>query len=45
MREYLVPILRVRNAAVAVDWYGRLGFVTEWEHRFEPGLPLYVSIV
>ena len=45
MREYLVPILRVRNAALAVDWYGRLGFVPEWEHRFEPGLPHYVSIV
>ncbi len=25
-------------------WYQQLGFVKEWEHRFEPGLPLYVGM-
>lgn len=44
MAEELAPILRVADAEAAVAWYARLGFVKEWEHRFEPGLPLYVGI-
>jgi catechol 2,3-dioxygenase-like lactoylglutathione lyase family enzyme len=44
MNEEVVPILRVKSAAVAVAWYGRLGFQKEWEHRFEPGFPLFVSV-
>lgn len=44
MGEELVPILRVADAETAVAWYARLGFVKEWEHRFEQGLPLYVGI-
>ncbi len=39
-----MPILRVADAQAAVEWYGRLGFVMEWEHRFAPGLPLYMGI-
>ncbi|MEV5756876.1 hypothetical protein ACIQHU_17355 [Streptomyces tendae] len=35
--EEVVPILRVRDAGAAVRWYARLGFVQQWEHRFEPG--------
>ena len=42
--EEVIPILRVSNAAEAVVWYERLGFVQEWEHRFEPGLPAFVSV-
>jgi catechol 2,3-dioxygenase-like lactoylglutathione lyase family enzyme len=42
--EVVIPILRVNDAAVAVAWYQRLGFIQEWEHRFEPGLPAFVSI-
>jgi hypothetical protein len=42
--EEVIPILRVGNAAAAVAWYGRLGFAEEWVHRFEPGLPAFVSI-
>ena len=38
------PILRVADADASVRWYERLGFVKEWERRFEPGLPLYVGI-
>jgi hypothetical protein len=44
VNEEVIPILRVSNAAEAVTWYGRLGFVQEWEHRFEPGLPAFVSV-
>ncbi|HEV8277495.1 MAG TPA: glyoxalase superfamily protein [Streptosporangiaceae bacterium] len=39
-----MPILRVADAANAVAWYGRLGFTKEWEHRFESGMPAFVSI-
>src|SRR3954447_16796083 len=42
--EEVVPVLRVEDAARAVAWYGRLGFVKEWEHQFEPGFPWFVSI-
>jgi catechol 2,3-dioxygenase-like lactoylglutathione lyase family enzyme len=44
MDEQVIPILRVANAAAAVAWYERLGFTKEWEHRFEPGWPAFVSI-
>lgn len=44
MEPEVTPILRVRNADVAVRWYERLGFTKEWEHRFEPGMPTFVSI-
>ena len=40
-----VPILRSFDEAKArefyVDW---LGFKMDWEHRFEPSLPLYMQI-
>jgi hypothetical protein len=45
MTEYVAPIVRVADANAAVTWYERLGFVKEWEHRFKPGLPLYVGLV
>lgn len=44
MHEEVVPVLRVEDAARAVAWYRRLGFVKEWEHRFEPGFPWFVSV-
>jgi hypothetical protein len=44
MDEEVIPILRVSDAAVAAAWYQRLGFGQEWEHRFEPGFPAFVSI-
>jgi catechol 2,3-dioxygenase-like lactoylglutathione lyase family enzyme len=43
--EEVIPILRVRDAATAAAWYARLGFVQEWEHRFEAGFPAFLSIV
>ena len=39
-----MPVLYVEDAARAVAWYGRLGFVKEWEHQFEPGFPWFVSV-
>src|SRR4051794_31294535 len=44
MDEEVVPVLRVAEAARAVAWYERLGFVKEWEHQFEPGLPWFLSV-
>jgi catechol 2,3-dioxygenase-like lactoylglutathione lyase family enzyme len=42
--EEVVPVLYVEDAGRAVQWYERLGFRKEWEHRFEPGFPLFVSV-
>jgi Glyoxalase superfamily protein len=36
----VIPVLRVSDAA----WYQRLGFAQEWEFRFEPGFPAFVSV-
>ncbi len=44
MDEEVVPVLYVEDAGRPVAWYERLEFVKEWEHRFEPGFPLFVSI-
>src|SRR3954454_3850605 len=44
MDEEVVPVLRVEDATRAVAWYGRLGFIKEWEHQFEPGFPWFVSV-
>jgi catechol 2,3-dioxygenase-like lactoylglutathione lyase family enzyme len=44
VEEEVIPVLYVEDAGRAVEWYGRLGFRKEWEHQFEPGLPLFVSV-
>jgi catechol 2,3-dioxygenase-like lactoylglutathione lyase family enzyme len=39
------PILRILDEAKAREFYlGWLGFELVFEHRFEPGLPLYMGI-
>jgi catechol 2,3-dioxygenase-like lactoylglutathione lyase family enzyme len=43
--EEAIPVLRVDEAVASVPWYRRLGYVQEWEHRFEPGFPAFVSVV
>ena len=44
MAEELVPIFRVKNGKETAKWYARLGFEIEGEHRFAPGLPLYLFL-
>ena len=44
MEEEVIPVLRVENAGRATAWYEQLGFQKQWEHQFEPGFPLFVSI-
>ena len=40
----VVPILRVDDARAGAAFYAHLGFRVEWEHQFERGFPLFVSI-
>ncbi len=43
--ERCVPTFRVRDATAASRYFcDQLGFSKDWEHRFEPGLPLFVSV-
>ena len=44
MEEEVIPVLRVEDAGRAIAWYEQLGFQKQWEHQFEPGFPLFVSI-
>ena len=44
MDEEVIPVFRVASAAAALAWYERLGFTKEWEHRFDPDCPAFVSI-
>ena len=40
-----IPILRIFDEAKAREFYvDFLGFTVDWEHRFEPGLPLYMQV-
>ena len=40
-----VPVLRVHDEARAREFYlDYLGFSVEWEHRFEPDMPLYLRV-
>ncbi len=45
MLRAVTPILRIFDEAKAREFYvGFLGFQVDWEHRFEPGLPLYLQV-
>ena len=40
-----IPILRIFDEALAKRFYTEfLGFTIDWEHRFEPALPLYMQV-
>ncbi|MEW1960435.1 glyoxalase superfamily protein [Kineococcus sp. NPDC059986] len=40
-----VPVLRVQDGDAALEFYTAvLGFTCRWQHRFEPGLPLYTRV-
>ena len=43
--QQTVPILRSFGETKAREFYlGFLGFTVDWEHRFEPGTPLYMQV-
>lgn len=42
--ERVTPILRIADHQAAVAWYRRLGFQQTEIHRFEPGLPAFVTV-
>ena len=44
VEEEVIPVLYVEDATRAIAWYERLGFLKEWQHQFEPGLPLFASV-
>ncbi|RDI47095.1 glyoxalase superfamily protein [Nocardia mexicana] len=40
-----IPVLRIFDVPKALEFYCEyLGFTLDWEHRFEPGLPLYAQL-
>ncbi|MFE8646440.1 glyoxalase superfamily protein [Sphingomonas sp. NCPPB 2930] len=40
-----IPLLRIFDEAKARAFYlDYLGFRVDWEHRFEPGFPLYLQV-
>jgi len=43
--QHVVPALRVRSYAASKAFYARLGFSEQWTHQFEPGFPVFASIV
>ena len=43
--QSIIPVLRIFDIAKADEFYlGFLGFKVDWDHRFEPNLPLYRQI-
>lgn len=40
-----IPVLRIFDVDKAMDFYqGFLGMTLDWQHRFEPELPLYCQV-
>jgi catechol 2,3-dioxygenase-like lactoylglutathione lyase family enzyme len=40
-----IPVLRIFDVLKAREFYlDYLGFRLDWEHRFEPGMPVYMQI-
>lgn len=45
MQFRAVPIFRIFDEAKAREFYqGFLGCTVDWEHRFEPGTPVYMQV-
>ena len=41
----IIPILRIFDVDKAMEFYvGWLGFNVDWQHRYEPGTPLYMQV-
>jgi catechol 2,3-dioxygenase-like lactoylglutathione lyase family enzyme len=44
-QQRVMPTLRITDYARSKDFYVEgLGFQVDWEHRFEPGLPVFVQV-
>jgi catechol 2,3-dioxygenase-like lactoylglutathione lyase family enzyme len=44
-RQRVVPALRMTNYERSKSYYvEKLGFDVEWEHRFEPNFPVFMSL-
>lgn len=44
-QQRVIPALRITQYQRSKEFYvERLGFALEWEHRFEPGFPVFMSI-
>ena len=44
MPEELVPSFHAKDGQETAKWYARLIFEIEGEHRFAPGMPLYLFL-
>jgi uncharacterized glyoxalase superfamily protein PhnB len=45
MAQTVTPQFRITNAQRSLAFYvGGLGFEVDWEHRFEPGLPVFMQL-
>jgi catechol 2,3-dioxygenase-like lactoylglutathione lyase family enzyme len=45
MPQTVIPQLRITHADRSLRFYvDGLGFRVDWEHRFEPGFPLFVQL-
>ena len=45
MSQTVIPQLRITNAERSLRFYVQgLGFKVDWEHRFEPGFPLFAQL-
>lgn len=43
--QTVIPQLRMTDAARTQAFYiGQLGFSIDWQHQFEPGLPLFLQV-
>jgi catechol 2,3-dioxygenase-like lactoylglutathione lyase family enzyme len=43
--QRVIPTLRITNCERSKAYYVQtLGFTVDWEHRFEPGFPVFMSI-
>jgi uncharacterized glyoxalase superfamily protein PhnB len=43
--QTVIPQLRITNAERSLHYYVEcLGFKVDWEHRFEPGFPLFAQL-
>ncbi|MDR7191870.1 bleomycin resistance protein [Luteimonas terrae] len=42
--QTVIPQLRMTHAERSLAFYAALGFVVDWEHRFDTGMPLFAQL-